>query len=306
MTACTRLLARSPAWASHPLHAINTSIMAPKSPSRSTSRPSLLSRARSFTKSASFSRSPSFSKKAKPGPVAQPSSDVSDTQVRYVMVALPVDGGAQFMHTVDDRKIVFTAPLGKKLGDEHEFAFTYASGEVKEPAPPPAASTAAAEAPPAKAVAAVADEPVLKASAEVPAAKVAEVPPGYYAPLAREVTESAIKAAIEISKPAVTGVADEPMVKAAAPPAKPVAAPPAKLVAALPAKPAEAAAPSLAKWQEKEAEGGGGSFFTSAVGVVLLSMGVLVLLQQAGMLDSAFAPPPLPPPPPAPKFLGIF
>jgi len=98
---------------------------------------------------------------------------------------------------------------------------------------------------------------VLKASAEVPAAKVAEVPPGYYAPLAREVTESAIKAAIEISKPAVTGVADEPMVKAAAPPAKPVAAPPAKLVAALPAKPAEAAAPSLAKWQEKEAAAAG-------------------------------------------------
>ena len=65
------------------------------------------------------------------------------TQTRFVKVALPVGGGAQFAHTVDGRMFVFTAPAGKGQGDLHEFAFTYAQGEVRGDAQPAAAAASA-------------------------------------------------------------------------------------------------------------------------------------------------------------------
>jgi len=49
---------------------------------------------------------------------------VPSEETRFVTIRLPVDGGQSFDWTVDDMDMVFTAPEGKKKGDEHEFAFT--------------------------------------------------------------------------------------------------------------------------------------------------------------------------------------
>ncbi len=200
------------------------STMATKSPpkaAKSTSRPSLLSRARSFTKSASFSRSPSFKSKPKKDPAVE-------ELVRYVMIALPVDGGKQFIHTVDERKITFTAPQGAKTGEEYEFEFTYKGGQrstpptpnkivpaapvaspdsvvqqtpatdslVPVPAPPgpDAATYAPVASPPSAAEPVAAMEPVTAEAAPV----VQGMPPAEdYKDLAKAVTGSAIDSAME-------------------------------------------------------------------------------------------------------------
>jgi len=297
--------------------------MAPKSPVRSTSKPSLLSRARSFTKSASFGRSPTVKKAgAKAGATPTGAPDAAElSQVRYCMISLPVDGGRQFIQTVDGRKITFTSPAGKKVGDECEFAFTYGGGEIagvaveplqgtvpstpstnsqvadKAPvaaAPAPAAPPpAAAAAPPA----AAAEPPVAAvttpvAAAAPPAAETAppptDVPPGFYKPLAREVTESAIEQAlIQVTRPTPAAEAAD---------LKVTEAPPAAL------KTWQVEAPSAAEERKYIV-----SNLTSKmlVGAYLIAIGAFLLMRVTGLLEEPAAALP-PPPPPRPKFLGIF
>ena len=90
---------------------------------------SMVKRVGSFTKSASFSRSPSTKKMTKKDPAVEEA-------VRYALIVLPVDGGKQFIQTVDGHKITFTAPEGMKAGQEFEFEFTYKGGQTLKPTPP--------------------------------------------------------------------------------------------------------------------------------------------------------------------------
>ena len=94
---------------------------------------SMVKRVGSFTKSASFSRS--TKKMTKKDPAVEEA-------VRYALIVLPVDGGKQFIQTVDGHKITFTAPEGMKAGQEFEFEFTYKGGQTRPSTPTPTPASA--------------------------------------------------------------------------------------------------------------------------------------------------------------------
>ena len=187
---------------------------------------SMVKRVGSFTKSASFSRSPSTKKMTKKDPAVEEA-------VRYTLIVLPVDGGKQFIQTVDGHKITFTAPDGMKAGQEFEFEFTYKGGQTLKPTPPMAtllpvpappepSPPAAAEPEPVTTgsadepvVAMAKDEPVLKSSADSSASS------PDYKKLAKQVTASAIDTAVEAvegpaKRPIVAMAEDEPVLKSSA------------------------------------------------------------------------------------------
>ena len=101
-----------------------------------------------------FASKPSVKKVTKYDPAVEEA-------VRYCMIALPADGGKQFLMMVDGRKITFTAPKGAKKGQEVEFAFTFKGGQVLSP---PYTIDADLESTPSTLVAMAEDEPVLKSS----------------------------------------------------------------------------------------------------------------------------------------------
>ena len=187
---------------------------------------SMVKRVGSFTKSASFSRSPSTKKMTKKDPAVEEA-------VRYTLIVLPVDGGKQFIQTVDGHKMTFTAPEGMKAGQEFEFEFTYKGGQTLKPTPPMAtllpvpappepSPPAAAEPEPVTTgsadepvVAMAKDEPVLKSSADSSASS------PDYKKLAKQVTASAIDTAVEAvegpaKRPIVAMAEDEPVLKSSA------------------------------------------------------------------------------------------
>ena len=59
-----------------------------------------------------------------PSGMSLPTLQETVTDTRYVKVKLPVSEGKEFVHTVDDIERTFTAPLGKKKGQECEFSYT--------------------------------------------------------------------------------------------------------------------------------------------------------------------------------------
>ena len=173
-----------------------------------------------------FATKPSVKKVTKYDPAVEEA-------VRYCMIALPADGGKQFLMMVDGRKITFTAPEGMKAGQEFEFEFTYKGGQTLKPTPPMAtllpvpappepSPPAAAEPEPVTTgsadepvVAMAKDEPVLKSSADSSASS------PDYKKLAKQVTASAIDTAVEAvegpaKRPIVAMAEDEPVLKSSA------------------------------------------------------------------------------------------